>query len=95
MVSTPYTRGRAREYQALRILRNDGWLCSRSAASHCAVDIFACKDGEMVFIQVKSGKARVTDKDRSRLKEWIDASGGRAEIWFYGSRKGVKKEVLL
>jgi Holliday junction resolvase len=94
MVSTPYTRGRAREYQALRILRSEGWLCSRSAASHSAVDIFACKDGEMVFIQVKSGKARVTEKNRSRLKEWVDASGSSAEIWVFGNKRGVRKEVV-
>ncbi|HJN57547.1 MAG TPA: hypothetical protein QGF52_00825 [Nitrososphaerales archaeon] len=94
MVSTPYTRGRAREYQALRILRSEGWLCSRSAASHGAVDIFACKNGKMVFVQVKSGKVRIMEKDRSRLKEWVDASGGRAEIWFFGNRKGVRKEVV-
>jgi hypothetical protein len=49
----------------------------------------------MVFIQVKSGKARITEKDRFRLKEWMDASGGRAEIWFFGKRKGVKKEVVV
>ena len=95
MVSTPYTRGRAREYQALRILRSEGWLCSRSAASHSAVDIFACKDGEMRFIQVKSGKARVTKKDRSRLKEWMNASGSNAEIWFFGNKRGVRKEVVV
>jgi len=94
MVSTPYTRGRAREYQVLRILRSEGWLCSRSAASHGAVDIFACKNGKMVFVQVKSGKARIMEKDRSRLKEWVDASGGQAEIWFFGNRKGVRKEVV-
>jgi|TARA_B100000959_G_scaffold271636_1_gene319991 Holliday junction resolvase len=94
MVSTPYTRGRAREYQALRILRSEGWLCSRSAASHGAVDIFACKNGKMVFVQVKSGKVRIMEKDRSRLKEWVDASGGQAEIWFFGNRKGVRKEVV-
>ena len=94
MVSTPYTRGRAREYQALRILRSEGWLCSRSAASHGAVDIFACKNGKMVFVQVKSGKVRIMEKDRSRLKEWLDASGGQAEIWFFGNRKGVRKEVV-
>ncbi len=93
-MSTPYTRGRAREYQTLRILRSDGWLCSRSAASHSAVDIFACKDGLMLLIQVKSGRARVTDKDRSELKGWSDASGARAEIWFFKRNSKVMKEVI-
>lgn len=79
---------------ALRILRSEGWLCSRSAASHSAVDIFACKDGAMLLIQVKSGRGRVSSKERSELKMWADASGARTEIWFFKKRNGIKKEVI-
>lgn len=78
----------------LRALRSEGWLCSRSAASHSAVDVFACKDGGMLIIQVKSGSARMTGKDREELKAWADASGARAEVWFFRRRGGVKKEVV-
>jgi Holliday junction resolvase len=93
MVSTPYTRGRAREYQTLKILRSEGWLCSRSAASHSAVDVFACKNGIMLMIQVKSGRARVTNKDRLDLKLWADASGARAEVWIFNCGR-IKKEII-
>ncbi|MFC1755505.1 hypothetical protein ACFL96_19295 [Thermoproteota archaeon] len=94
MVSTPYTRGRSREYQALKILRKDDWLCSRSAASHSAIDIFACKDGKVLLVQVKSGKARVTEKDRLDLSKWKQESGSSVEIWFFGRKKGIEKEVI-
>ena len=50
MVSTPYYRGRAKEYKVMEILRKDGWLCSRSAMSHGPVDIFAGKDGKTFLI---------------------------------------------
>ncbi len=94
MVSTPYTRGRAREYRALRILRNNGWLCSRSAASHGPVDIFACKDGKMLMVQVKSGRARLTNVHRAELKLWANASNAQVEIWFFKNNGRIWKEVI-
>jgi Holliday junction resolvase len=95
MVSTPYTRGRGREYQALRSLRNEGWLCSRSAASHGPVDIFAGRRGEVLIIQVKSGKGRVKPEDKETLKMWAKAYGGRAEIWRFMKRGKVDKELVF
>jgi len=94
MVGTPYTKGRAREYAALKILRSEGWLCSRSAASHGVVDIFAGKGGDVLIIQVKSGRARVGGKGRAELKRWAEEYGARAEIWFFQKRRGLKREVV-
>jgi len=94
MVSTPYTRGRSREYQALRKLRAEGWLCSRSAASHGPVDIFAGKDGEILMIQVKSGKGRASKVEREVLRLWGQAFRGRVEIWRFRKGKPLEKESL-
>jgi len=94
MVSTSYTRGRAREYQVLQKLRSEGWLCSRSAASHSAVDIFACKDGEVLLVQVKSGRARVSSEERVELARWAEASGARVEVWYFPRRNGMRKEIV-
>jgi len=77
----------------LKTLRGEGWFCSRSAASHSAVDVFACKDGQMLIIQVKSGSARMSAEDRLDLKRWALASGARAEVWFFNNRK-LKREVI-
>jgi len=94
MVSTAYTRGRSREYRALQTLRKEGWLCSRSAASHGPVDVFAGRGGQTLLIQVKSGKSRVSELDRRILKDWAEAYRGRAEIWHFQRRKGLRKTLV-
>ncbi len=94
MVSTPYTRGRSREYQVLRMLRGEGWLCSRSAASHGPVDIFAGKGGMMLMIQVKSGTGRATREEREILKSWGKAFQGRVEIWRFRKGRALETETV-
>ncbi len=94
MVSTPYTRGRSREYCVLKMLRGDGWLCSRSAASHGPVDVFAGRRGERVIIQVKSGKAKMSLKDREVLKIWAEAFGARGEVWHFKKGGKIEKELI-
>jgi len=94
MASTPYTRGRSREYQVLRRLRQEGWLCSRSAASHGPVDIFAGKNGRILMVQVKSGKGRATVEERRTLMEWGKAYRGRVEIWKYKKGKPLERETI-
>jgi Holliday junction resolvase len=94
MVSTPYTRGRSREYQVLRTLREAGWLCSRSAASHGPVDIFAGRNGRILMVQVKSGKARASKEERKTLIKWGIAYQGRVEIWKYKKGRPVERETV-
>ncbi len=75
-------------------LKKDGWLVSRSAASHGAVDVFAAKEGKVLLIQVKSGKARATKEEMEELLEWGRSSNGDAEVWYYKGRgKVVKRRV--
>ena len=94
MVSTAYARGRSREYQVLKKLRREGWYCSRSAASHGPVDVFAGKGRMVRMIQVKSGRARLKPGDREILKLWAQAYGGVAEVWYFGRRIGTRIEVV-
>lgn len=94
MVSTPYTRGRSREYQVLRKLRAEGWYCSRSAASHGPVDIFAAKEGRILMIQVKSGQGRANKTEKETLKRWGAAFRARVEIWKFGKHKPLKRELV-
>ncbi len=94
MVSTPYTRGRSREYQVLRLLREEGWFCSRSAASHGPVDIFAGRGGRILMVQVKSGEGRATDEDRKTLKRWGEAFHGTVEIWRFRKGKPLDRETV-
>jgi Holliday junction resolvase len=94
MVSTAYARGRNREYQVLKKLRREGWYCSRSAASHGPVDVFAGKNGMVRMIQVKSGRARLRPGDKEVLELWAEAYAGVAEVWYFGRRTGTRIEVV-
>ena len=94
MVSTPYTRGRSREYQVLRKLRENGWLCSRSAASHGPVDIFAGKGGKLLMVQVKSGKGRASRGEKEILKSWGKEFKARVEIWRFKRTKPLEIETV-
>jgi len=58
------------------------------------VDIFAGKHGETLLIQVKSGKGRMSELDMRILKEWAEAYSGRAEVWHYHKRRGLKKILV-
>jgi Holliday junction resolvase len=94
MASTPYARGRNREYQALRKLREDGWFCTRSAASHGPVDILAGKHGEILMIQVKSGVAKASPAEKELLKVWGKAFRGKVEIWKFKKGRPLEREVV-
>ncbi len=75
-------------------LKKDGWMVSRSAASHGAVDVFAAKDGKVLLIQVKSGKATATKEEMEELAKWGRSSNGDAEVWYYKGRgKVVRRRV--
>jgi Holliday junction resolvase len=77
-------------------LRKDGWMVSRSAASHGAVDVFAARDGRVLLVQVKSGKARATKEELEELVKWGKHSNGDAEVWYYKGRgKVVKRRVYV
>jgi Holliday junction resolvase len=91
---TNYTRGRSREYETMRRLRDDGWVCSRSAMSHGPVDVFAAKDGIVRLIQVKSGSSRMKKGEVEILKSWGDAFGGIAEVWYYRKRGRLQRHVV-
>ena len=94
MVSTPYTRGRSHEYHALRKLRAEGWFCSRSAASHGPVDIFAGRKGKVLMVQVKSGTSRASQQEKELLKLWGAAFHGRVELWTFKKRKSLEREAI-
>lgn len=76
-------------------LRKDGWLVARSAASHGAVDVFAAKEGRILLVQVKSGRARATRDEMEELARWGKNANGDAEVWYYKGRgKVVRRRVF-
>ena len=91
MVQSHYAKGRSREYAAMSLLKKEGWLVARSAASHGAVDVFAARDGRMLLIQVKSGRARVKKEELEALVEWGKQSSADAEVWHFKGRGKMEK----
>jgi len=91
---TNYSRGRSREYETMKRLRDDGWCCSRSAMSHGPVDVFAAKDGVVRLIQVKSGSSRMKKGEVEILKRWGDHFDATAEIWYYKKRGRLQRHVI-
>ncbi|HYB07790.1 MAG TPA: restriction endonuclease [Nitrososphaerales archaeon] len=95
MPNRNYQSGRSREYRAINALKKDGWMVSRSAASHGAVDVFAAKGGKVLLVQVKSGKARASKEELEELVKWGKSANGDAEVWYYkGRSKVVKRRVF-
>ena len=95
MPTTPYFKGRDREYRALKMLRAEGWVCSRSAMSHGPVDIFAAKEGKPLLIQVKSGKRRKLQKEEFvQFVAWAKAFNAEAQIWYFKTRGALEKKVV-
>jgi len=88
---TQYARGRAWEYKCMELLRREGWVVGRSAASHSPVDIFAAKEGRVMLIQVKSGKARIKSDELRELVKWATAFNADAEVWHFKGRGNLQK----
>jgi Holliday junction resolvase len=77
----------AAEYRAIAKLRREGWVCVRSAQSHGPADVIAAKNGRILLIQVKAGKARTGGEEAQRLKEWAAVFNATAQVWTFRGRK--------
>ena len=85
-----YIKGRAREYGAIRRLRDSGalWVV-RSYGSHGLFDITAVFQTHTLLIQVK--KDRIGKEEMERLKKFaanLDTSADIfVQVWIYKDRK--------
>ena len=91
---TNYSRGRAREYKTMELLREKGYVCSRSAMSHGPVDVFAAKGGKILLVQVKSGSARIKKDELKLLKKWATAFDAEAQVWSFKKRGRLLKVTV-
>lgn len=68
---TRYTIGRRLEYQAIRELEKQGWLCSRTAGSRGLIDVFCWHPAlkQAKGIQIKKCKKRRPPKEPKELIE--------------------------
>ena len=75
----------------MELLREDGWMVGRSAASHSPVDLFAARKGKCLLVQVKSGSARMKKPELTELVKWAVAFGADAEVWSFRGRRALEK----
>ncbi len=92
---TQYERGRSKEYKTMELLRGEGWVVARSAGSHGPVDIFAAKDGSILLVQVKRGRARMKSDEAKELVKWAEAFNADAEIWHFKGRGNLLKRRVF
>ena len=78
----------------MELLKTEGWVVARSAASHGPVDIFAARLGVTLLVQVKSGKARFRTEEAKELVKWAEAFNADAEIWHFKGRGKLEKRRL-
>jgi len=53
MPNRNYLKGRRAEYKTIETLKNEGYICLRTAGSHGHYDVVAWDDYDVYFIQVK------------------------------------------
>lgn len=72
-----YKRGAAFERLIKAYLEDAGWFAIRAAGSHGLVDVLGINThGYPIFIQCKTGKARMTNKERDSLAALAYKYGG-------------------
>lgn len=77
------------------LLKKEGWMVARSAASHGPVDVFAAREGSILLVQVKSGKARLRPEEAMELVKWGQAFNADAEIWYFKGRGNLQKRRIF
>lgn len=62
MPNLAYRRGIYHENTVTQLLRDNGYFVTGSKGSKGVADMVAVKPGQVLFVQVKSGKARLTSE---------------------------------
>lgn len=81
-----YRKGRDREYRTIALLEATGYTAARTAGSHGKVDVFAFDANGFRLIQVKSGDANVTPKEREALRMVPRPPNATVEVWRWKDR---------
>lgn len=75
-----YTRGRYFEYRCKTILEAQGYVVIRSPQSRGPADLVAMRDGEILFVQCKTGAGKLSADARAALIEMARQAGGKAML---------------
>jgi Holliday junction resolvase len=96
MVNKGYERGRAFEYKMVTYFKRRGYYVTRSAGSHGAADLVAVKKNQRpIFVQCKTGAAKVDMEEHNKLFHAALAAGARAIIVSKEARKPVIFKAVI
>jgi|SRR5690606_1485865 len=86
-----YKRGRAKEYETIRLLEPLGFTCTRSASSQGLWDVVAVRADETRLIQTKYTKdAHFSEDDNCQLLRELPVHPSvRKELWIFQYGKGL------
>jgi Holliday junction resolvase len=80
------------EQKAVRLLKEAGWVAGRLRRG--PIDIVAAKEGIVLLVQVKSGKARAKRAELEEMVRWARAFDADTEVWYFKGRRTVKRRVF-
>lgn len=94
-----YTRGREKEYEVMKRLREEGYECIRTAGSHGPFDVVAIGPQGVRFVQVKRVRPgtnwrREYEKAKEALFSLPRLDGISYEVWVWKDREGWAREAL-
>ena len=86
-------RGESAEQRATQIFKATGWVVGRMRRG--PIDVIAAKEGRIILVQVKSGKARVKKKEMELMREWGKQFAADVEVWHFLGRGVVRKRRIV
>lgn len=84
-------RGENAEQRAARLLKADGWVVGRMRRG--PIDVIAAKEGRILLVQVKSGKARVKRTELESMVQWGIQFNGDVEVWHFRQTRVARRRV--
>jgi hypothetical protein len=97
-----YIRGRAFEYQIIKIMTKNGYTCIRSAGSHSVADVICINNNHTILIQAKRSKTNISDRsvltnydsDILKIQKLSVSPNVFKQLWVKIDKKGIKKYLI-
>ena len=81
-----YQKGYRAERKLVNLLKDKAILAVRTAGSHSPIDVIAVFPSRVLFFQVKSGKSRISKKEKELLWE-LETDNSSAYVAVYDEGK--------
>lgn len=86
MTNRNYVRGRAFEYEVVKLFKDKGWLTIRASGSHGVADVVAIKDSICLLIQCKYG-ANIGLQEKKKMLAFDKSLNNNIAILLVAHRK--------